>query len=88
MAMGGEFIGNGPLVAVAYIIIITLRKWIPLFVLHVLLQVEERIEEDGRHLAPFQVGERDTAGRCRFDHIQHLERMRRGGGCGSFSIDL
>lgn len=56
----------------SYIVIITLREWIPLFVLHVLLQVEERIEEDGRHLAPFQIGERDTAGRGWLDHIQHL----------------
>ena len=47
-------------------------EWIPLLVVQVLLQVEERVEEDGSHLAPLEVPQGDLVGVGGTDHIQHL----------------
>ena len=47
---------------------------IPLLVVQILLQVEERVEEDGRHLAHLQVLQRDHVRQPRADHVQHLNK--------------
>ena len=46
---------------------------IPLLVVEVLLQVEERIKEDGGHAAPLQVAHGYSVGILGYDHVQHLE---------------
>ena len=49
--------------------------WIPLLVVQILLQVEEGVEEDGRHLAPLQVPQADLVGGGGPDHVQHLQNI-------------
>lgn len=49
---------------------------VALLVVEVLLEVEERVEEDGRHLAALQVVERHLAGHRRVDHVEHLSGTR------------
>ncbi len=50
---------------------------IALLVVQVLLQVEERVEKDGRHLAAFHVRQTDLARHRRPDHVQHLIGKRK-----------
>ena len=58
---------------IAVLIRLALRgKRVPLLVVQVLLQVEEGVEEDGRHLAALQVAQRDLARRLWADHVKHL----------------
>ena len=47
-------------------------EWIPLLMVEVLLQIEEGVEEDRRHLALLQVLQRDGVLVQRPDHVQHL----------------
>lgn len=49
-----------------------MREWITLFMLHVLLEVEECVEEDRCHFAALQVGECDAIALYRLDHVEHL----------------
>ena len=49
------------------------RERIPLLVVEVLLQVEERVKEDGGHAAPFQVAHGYSVMILGYDHVQHLE---------------
>ena len=48
-------------------------EWIPLLMVEVLLQVEEGVKEDRRHLALLQVLQRDGVLVQRPDHVQHLK---------------
>lgn len=56
----------------AYVFALLLRERIALFMLHVLLEVEECVEEDRCHFAALQVGECDAIALYRFDHVEHL----------------
>ena len=60
------------LVAILRVGVALRGEWIALFVIQVLFQVEESVEEDGRHLATFQVVQRHFAGHGRVNHVQHL----------------
>ena len=57
-------------------------EWIPLLMIEVLLQVEEGVEEDRRHLALLQVLQGDGMLVQRPDHVKHLkgEELRGDGG--------
>jgi hypothetical protein len=46
---------------------------VPLLGVQILLQVEEGVEEDGRHLAPLQVTQGDLVGGRGPNHVQHLQ---------------
>ena len=48
------------------------REGVPLLVVEVLLQVEEGVEEDGRHPAVAEVGQGDAVPLGGGDHVQHL----------------
>ena len=48
------------------------REGVPLLVVEVLLQVEEGVEEDGRHPAVAEVGQGDAVTLRGGDHVQHL----------------
>jgi hypothetical protein len=50
-----------------------LGEWVALFMLHVLLEIEECVEENRRHFASLQVRERDAIALYRLDHVEHLE---------------
>ena len=49
------------------------REGIPLFVVEILLEVEEGVEKDGGHPAVLQVRQRDLGPLFRADHVEHLE---------------
>jgi hypothetical protein len=60
---------------IAFLICLSLGgKGISLFMVKILLKVEEGVKEDGGHLADLEVPQGDRVRFARPDHIQHLKR--------------
>ena len=73
MAMNAKCGTRTPDLVSVLIDVVLRREGVPLFVVQVLLQVEEGVEEDGGHPTGPQVGQTNLGPLLRTNHVEHLE---------------